>query len=132
MAVSVQSSTRGDARAGAKSKKPVKPEKVHKVPYPGIDEDSEGRATIKLKEWPDDHDPERHYPLRRQDFEIDAPWLERRAERLEAMAKKLREQAEVSRKAGTRQRQVKVAKIERLKRLVAELEKGVEGDELVD
>lgn len=65
-----------------KEKKP----KVQRVTYPGLQPDAEGKATVKLTEWPKDHDPNVHEPLWRQHFEDERVWLRHKiAEREEAL-----------------------------------------------
>lgn len=104
--------------------------KVVKVMYPGLKPGPDGERTVKLKEWPSDHDPKKHDRLKRGDFENEAPFLIKRAERLEAKAKQLREEA-ASAASGASKAQKKMIKMaQQFNDQFAELAKELAPEEL--
>jgi len=88
--------------------------KTKKVTYPGLKPDVAGKGTAKLTAWPTDHDEKQHLPLRKSDFENEAPWLIHRAEFLEGVAKRLRVEAEQSLTLGNKADRVKAKRLTRL------------------
>jgi len=126
----------------ARSTKPgeVAPEakkpKVERVTYPGLQPGADGKGTVKLKEYPTDHDPKLHKPLRKADFENEAPLMLHQAERLEKQAAKLRSEAAVVGKLGdtaSRQKAKKLAScMAQIKALTAQLRtQGVDVDAII-
>lgn len=90
--------TKEERRARKKAERKAKKEEEKKnrkpkVAYPGLNTDAEGKTVTKLETWPADFDSKVHLKLRRKDFTTAAPFLIRRAERLEAKAAELREEA---------------------------------------
>jgi len=119
--------------AEVKVEKPVKVRKErvkkHRVMYPGLVPDSEGKATVQLVEWPADFDPAVHVRLKRRNFTNEAPFLLKRAEAFEAKAKALREEAELIGKAGSKEEQKNVKRLGKLMKDFTSLLGGM-GDEL--
>lgn len=103
----------------------AKKEKPKRVAYPGLNPDAEGKTTTKLENWPTDFDSKTHKPLRRSDFTSEAPFLDKRADQLEAAAKRLRSEAEEARKLGNTADRAKAKKlrsmIEKVEAIKAEL-----------
>lgn len=116
-------------KAPAQSAKPgdpapaAKKEKVVKVTYPGLKPGPDGKGTVKLKDFPTDFDAKAHKPLRRQDFESEAPFLNKRADELEARAKELRKQAEEAAKLGNAGDRQKAKRLRQMIEKVQEIRK---------
>jgi hypothetical protein len=67
------------AAAGAVEKKASKKSKKDRIPFPALKVDAEGKATVKLKEYPKDFNAKIHKRLRPSDFENAAPLYKQRA-----------------------------------------------------
>jgi len=109
----------------AKNKKNDKPAKVARVAYPGLKIDAAGKPTVKLTAWPEDFDRKVHQPLKKSDFENEAPWLERRADFFEKLAGRLRAQAADARQFGNAKDRKAAQKLRRLTDQIKALTSGL-------
>lgn len=88
--------------------------------------------TAKLTEIPADFDAKVHKPLSRHDFTDESVFLEAKANRFEALAKKLREEAAQVRVLGNVAQRNEVKKMLKLQSQLAELEKSLGATKGVD
>lgn len=112
--------SKGDPTPKPKRQRPVR------ITHPALKPDADGKATVKLDEYPADWDAKVHKPLRRKDFTGDHVFLERRATELEAKAKQLRIEAEEARKLGNSADRAKAKKLRSMLDKVADLKKELE------
>lgn len=96
-------------------------EKPALKPYPGLQADDKGNATVKLKDWPADFDPKVHARLRKVDFENEAPFLEHLADEFERRAKKLRQEANDAKTLGSQASRAAVKKLRGLQEQYSKL-----------
>lgn len=93
----------------SKPKAKKKKDKVEKIDFPGLLNDQ--KEAVLLEEWPADHDPTKHKPLKRNQFKCESIWYFKQADIAEARAKKLREQGEESKKLGSSKDAAKAKKL---------------------
>jgi hypothetical protein len=122
-----------EAKAVVKPDKPKKVKVKRKSYFPASAYDAAGKlkAECRLKEWPKDFDRKQHLPLRPSDFENEGHWLLDRADRLEALAVRVRAQGEAALKGGTKAQRALLKKKAKLDAVMAALkaqlaEQGVE------
>lgn len=97
------------------------PEKVKKVYFPGLQCDSDGKASVQVATVPEDFDPKKHKALRRTDFVKESTYFRLRADTFETKAKELRAQADLSDKLGTDADRAKATKLRNMAAKMAEL-----------
>lgn len=114
------------AAPGTKDDSAGKKEKVAKVFHPSLKPNDEGKPTAKLAGVPDDFDPKKHKPLRKQDFEGEHIFLRMKADKLEEEAKKLREDADMVEKLGSSADRAKAKKLKAMQEKMEALRKQLE------
>ena len=103
--------------------------KVKKIPYP-MPKDPETDKTIKLVEWPEDFDEEKHKGLLRSQFAKEEVWLRRTAQKFQDKADKMNKEAEQLEKLGSVEERAKAKKASALKSQFENLLSGMTADQM--
>ena len=121
MTVVPKRQSKPSAKPGTKAEAVTK-KKAERKPYPGLTDDK--GEPIKLTAVPTDFDSKKHKPLKRSDFKTEDIFLDMKADAAEAMAKKLRAEAEdVRNGGGSKKTRAKVKRLKLIQERVAKMEK---------